>query len=191
MQKRASCPAAPRGRPGYRRYRCQAASLASHLRGRCSSTANWRIGRHPQPRFASPCCSKNRRFLHSALAFDRARGPLRRRDPEAAVRIWEALVAGRWSLLDHFDSDGRRFIVAHRNDAEVADARGLTHRERQVVAQVALGQSNKMIAYELGLSTSTVANHLASARAKLGLPSAAALRQKVSQNGDSFARSKE
>jgi DNA-binding NarL/FixJ family response regulator len=45
-----------------------------------------------------------------------------------------------------------------------------------VLAQVALGQSNKMVAYELGLSMSTVTAHLASARAKLGLPSARALR---------------
>jgi DNA-binding CsgD family transcriptional regulator len=106
----------------------------------------------------------------SVLALDRARGPLRRRDPDQAIAIWQALVAGRWSLLDHFDSDGRRFIVAHRNDASVPDARGLTLRERQVIAYAALGHSNKVIAYELGLSTSTVGSHLARARAKLPLP---------------------
>ena len=66
--------------------------------------------------------------------------------------------------------------MAHRNDAGVPDARGLTHRESQVLAQAALGQSNKMIAYELGLSTATVAGHLASGRGKLRLPSRAALR---------------
>jgi DNA-binding NarL/FixJ family response regulator len=118
------------------------------------------------------------------LALERARGPLRRSNPEQAVRIWQALVAGRWSLLDHFDSDGRRFVVAHRNDAEVPDARGLTHRECQVLAHLALGRSNKMIAYELGLSTSTVAGHLASARAKLRLPSAAALRDVALKSTD-------
>jgi DNA-binding NarL/FixJ family response regulator len=113
----------------------------------------------------------------AARALDRARGSLRRRDPEQAVAIWEALVAGRWSLVDHFDSDGRRFVLAHRNDADVPDARGFTDRERQVLAYAALGHSNKVIAYELGLSTSTVAYHLTRARAKLQLRSAAALRQ--------------
>jgi DNA-binding CsgD family transcriptional regulator len=100
-------------------------------------------------------------------AFDQARGPLRHRDAERAMDLWQALVAGRWSLLDHFDSDGRRFVVAHRNDAAVPDIRGLTVRERQVAAHVALGHSNKVIAYQLGLPVSTVGWHLTRARAKL------------------------
>ena len=109
-------------------------------------------------------------------ALDRARGPLRRRNPEEAIAMWQAMVSGRWSLLDHFDSDGRRYVLAHRNDPQVPDdARGLTLRERQVVAYAALGHSNKVIGYELGISTSTVGSHLATARAKLALPSAAAL----------------
>lgn len=109
-------------------------------------------------------------------ALDRARGSLRRRNPEEAIAIWQAMVSGRWSLLDHFDSDGRRYVLAHRNDPQVPDARGLTLRERQVAAYAELGHSNKVIAYELGLSTSTVGTHLARARAKLALPSGAALR---------------
>jgi hypothetical protein len=104
----------------------------------------------------------------AVLAMDRARGPLRRTDPDEALAVWRGLVAGRWSLLDRFDSDGRRFIVAHRNDPEAPDLRGLTLRERLVYGYAALGHSNKVIAYELGLSTSTVAKHLGRARTKLG-----------------------
>lgn len=112
---------------------------------------------------------------HAVRAMDQARGPLRREDPDRAVALWRALVAGRWSLLDHFDSDGRRFIIAHRNDAKIPDKRGLTAREQQVLAHASIGHSNKVIAYELGLSVSTVGTHLARARAKLKLPSRAAL----------------
>jgi DNA-binding NarL/FixJ family response regulator len=101
-------------------------------------------------------------------AIERARGPLRRSDPDEAVEVWRGLIAGRWSLVDHYDSDGRRYIVAHRNDPATPDPRALTERERQVVAYAALGQSNKLIAYELGLSPSTVGVLLARARAKLG-----------------------
>jgi hypothetical protein len=107
---------------------------------------------------------------HAVKALDRARGPLRRRDPEGALALWQGLVAGRWSLVDHFDSDGRRFVVAHRNDPSAPDARGLTLRERQVLAYAALGHANKVIAYELGLSVSTVSTHLTRARAKLRSP---------------------
>jgi DNA-binding NarL/FixJ family response regulator len=103
-----------------------------------------------------------------ARAIERARGPLRRSDPDEAVDVWRGLIAGRWSLVDHFDSDGRRYIVAHRNDPATPDPRALTERERQVAAYAALGQSNKLIAYELGLSPSTVGVLLARARAKLG-----------------------
>jgi DNA-binding CsgD family transcriptional regulator len=126
-----------------------------------------------EPAKALPARESLRRAV---LAFDRARGELRRRDPEEAVAIWRALVAGRWSLVDHFDSDGRRFVVAHRNDATPPDARGLTLRERQAIAYAAIGHSNKQIAYELGLSASTVAGYLSRARAKLQLQSLAALR---------------
>jgi DNA-binding CsgD family transcriptional regulator len=113
---------------------------------------------------------------NGARALDRARGSLRRRDADEALRIWEGLLAGRWSLVDHVDSDGRRYLLAHRNDPKAPDVRGLTLRERQVLAYVAAGHSNKMIAYELGLSMSTVSGHLARARQKLGLPSLAAIR---------------
>jgi DNA-binding CsgD family transcriptional regulator len=45
----------------------------------------------------------------------------------------------------------------------------LTERERQVLAYADLGQSNKLIAYSLGLSTSTVSTLLSRARRKLGI----------------------
>jgi DNA-binding CsgD family transcriptional regulator len=107
---------------------------------------------------------------------DRARGRLRRSDPDEAVGIWTALVAGRWALVDHFDHDGRRYVVARKNDPEVVPtASVLTPREQQVLAYAAMGQSNKLIGYTLGLSSSTVAMHLSSAAQKLGVKSRIAL----------------
>jgi DNA-binding CsgD family transcriptional regulator len=104
----------------------------------------------------------------AVLAAERARGPLRRRRPDEALEIWRGLVDGRWSLVEQFDHDGRRFIVAHSNAATTADPRRLTARERQVAGCAALGHSNKLIAYELGLAPSTVSLLLSSARKKLG-----------------------
>ncbi|MFT3924232.1 MAG: LuxR C-terminal-related transcriptional regulator [Myxococcales bacterium] len=100
-------------------------------------------------------------------AMERARGPLRAENSEEALDAWQGLVAGRWSLVDVFDTDGRRYVVAHRNDPEVTDPRGLTPRERQVLGYADLGRSNKEIAYELGLSEATVAVHLHRACLKL------------------------
>jgi hypothetical protein len=33
---------------------------------------------------------------------------------------WNALVAGRWSIVDAFDSDGRRLIVARASTSQPA-----------------------------------------------------------------------
>jgi DNA-binding CsgD family transcriptional regulator len=100
----------------------------------------------------------------------RARGALRRLDPAQALDVWRGLVAGRWSVVERFDTDGRRFLVARKNDPDVPpDPRGLTVRERQVLGYVGLGQSNRDIAYALGLAPSTVSEHVASGLRKLGL----------------------
>jgi DNA-binding CsgD family transcriptional regulator len=107
----------------------------------------------------------------AAKALERARGPMRRRDPEDAVRHWQALVAGRWSLIDHFDSDGKRFVIARPNEPTGLQLSGLTPRERQVLGLAAHGHAYKIIGYELGLSISTVATHLNRAMAKLGIDS--------------------
>jgi DNA-binding CsgD family transcriptional regulator len=55
------------------------------------------------------------------------------------------------------------------------DTSRLTRREREVVAAVARGRTNKAIAYELGLGVSTVSWYLASAMRKLGAPTRVAL----------------
>ena len=109
----------------------------------------------------------------AAIAIDRARTRAGRADANAALDLWQGLVAGRWSLVDRFDSDGRRFLVARRNDPDVPDPRALTRRERQVLAYAAMGQPLKLIAYALGLSVSTIALYRGRAMRKLGLTSTA------------------
>jgi DNA-binding CsgD family transcriptional regulator len=128
---------------------------------------------HAQP----PASSLTARaaLREAVVALDRARSGLRRRDPEEAVSIWKGLVAGRWSVADHFDRDGRRYVLARRNDPSAPGHAGLSARECQVVAYAALGHSNKLIAYTLGLSLSAVAMHLRAAASKLGVESRIAL----------------
>lgn len=111
----------------------------------------------------------------AVLAVARAKGPLREGDPDAAVRAWQALVAGRWSLVDRFESDGRRYAVIHENVPTAPDPRGLSTQERAVAHYAALGQSNKQIAYTLGLAEGTVAAVATRAQRKLAVASRAAL----------------
>ncbi len=108
----------------------------------------------------------------SAVAVARARPDPDGRapqDPERAIAAWNALTSGRWSVLDHFDRDGRRYFIARANAPEVAECAELSEREVQVVRAIGLGHSNKLIAYELGLHPSTVSSHIASASRKLGV----------------------
>jgi len=115
--------------------------------------------------------AKNRtattKLRKAAVTVDRARGKMRDTDPEKALQLWKALVRGRWSMVDWFDTDGRRFVLALPNSPGVSDPRGLSERESQVVAYAVLGQTNKMIAYRLGLSRSRVSMLLRAAMQKL------------------------
>jgi DNA-binding NarL/FixJ family response regulator len=117
-----------------------------------------------------------RELLREAVRrIDKARTTEGRSDPDAAMDSWEGLVDGRWSLVDRFDTDGKRFVVAVKNDPAHPDPRGLTTREREVSEFVGLGRSTKEISYILGVSLSAVTNLTAEAQAKLGLSSRAEL----------------
>jgi DNA-binding NarL/FixJ family response regulator len=110
--------------------------------------------------------------LHDGLERLREAVLLRARAPvQIEENAWEAVVAGRWSLVDRFDSDGRRYVVAYRNPPGMLDPRRLTPREEGVTTLAAVGRSNKEIGFDLGISESTVATLLTTSLAKLGLGS--------------------
>ena len=110
---------------------------------------------------------------------DRARSREGRQDPEEALRVWRALVCGRWSLVDWFDADERRFLLGIPNPPDVRDPRGLTEQECLVVEYAVHGDSNKLISYRLGLSQARVSKLLSSAMKKLGVKTRAQLSRRV------------
>ena len=103
----------------------------------------------------------------AVLDMQRARTVLRDQ-PDRALSSWKALVRARWSLVDQFQANGDVYIVARSNALDASATSRLSWRERQVVACLAMGQTNKEAAYELGLSHSTVRVLVARACAKLG-----------------------
>lgn len=103
-----------------------------------------------------------------ALAMDRARARCGCEDREQALRAWDGLLAGDWTMVERFDSDGRRFYIAIRNPPEVAHLLRLTERERKVVELASEGLLNREIADALGLSSESAVNtYLLRALAKL------------------------
>jgi DNA-binding CsgD family transcriptional regulator len=107
----------------------------------------------------------------ATIAVEGARGKLRREAPDDAVRMWRARVSARWTLVDRFESDGKRFVVARTNALPLESSDRLTAREQQVLALLAQGHSNKLVAYELGIAASTVRVLAARATEKLGADS--------------------
>ncbi len=115
-----------------------------------------------------------RRLKDAVVAIARARRDAAR-DPMAGLAFWTAMVDGRWTLVERFDADGKRYLVAKRNDP-----RGVAHvllhpKERAVLERAALGGSLRHVAYELGLPVSSVSETLARAMKKLGVRSRAEL----------------
>jgi DNA-binding CsgD family transcriptional regulator len=171
---------------GYRiRHRPLWVRLAAHI------GAGFRLRRlrHTPPEGAAAVLTPSGRLEHAtpateaaraeladaAQAMDRARGKLRRLDPDEASSIWRAMVCGEWSIAEWFDHDGKRFLIAHENRVAADAPPQLTSREWQAVACAAMGHSNKLIGYDLGLSTGTVSVLLRRAAEKMGASSRTAL----------------
>jgi DNA-binding NarL/FixJ family response regulator len=145
---------------------------------------------HPDGRLlhATPATQEagiRERLHHAVRHMDKARSRQGRQDAEASLNAWTALVEGQWSLVDRFEADGRRFVVAMRNDPQHPDPRGLTQRERQVADCLGRGQNIQTTAYALGLSPSAIVKAADLAQHKLGLASRLELAAFFSPNGPS------
>ncbi len=110
-----------------------------------------------------------------ARAIESARTRKGRSDVDSALSLWQGLIAGRWSLIERFDHDGRRYLVAKRNAPELGDMLRLSESETRVLKLCSLGHSQKYVAYTLGLSAAMVSTHLSAAMLKLGVRTRAEL----------------
>jgi DNA-binding CsgD family transcriptional regulator len=117
----------------------------------------------------------HRQLQEAVVRLEQIRRRLRRDDQDEALAQWKALVQARWTLVDEFTSEGRRYIVARENGPKISGVEALSARESQAVAFAALGHTNKLIAYEMGITAATVGVLLWRAAAKLGVKSRAEL----------------
>ena len=92
-------------------------------------------------------------------------------------RYWSNVLAGKWAIMDRFDTDGRRFVVAVPVSKYGDKLRGLSPREREVFALLGEGLANKHIGFELDISETAVSTHVHSIFRKLGIDDRSALVQ--------------
>lgn len=87
-------------------------------------------------------------------------------DETGAARLWDGLVGGSRTVVDHWVAGGRLSILTRRcQDAN--DPSALRPTEAAVLGLAAHGFQGAEIGEQLGISTATVTLHLTSARARL------------------------
>jgi DNA-binding CsgD family transcriptional regulator len=119
----------------------------------------------------------------AVVARDKARTRAVRSSPDEALALWRGLVSGQWSLLDRFESDGRRYVVARRNEPVPTNPMALTLRERQILGHLLQGDALKVAAYALGIDVSTVSATAKTLLLKLGVRDVSELAQLVASMG--------
>src|SRR5688500_2856052 len=79
--------------------------------------------------------------------------------------IASELMSGRWTIVSEGTEGRHRWYAATL--APEARTRPLSHREREALTRALYGESNKHIAYSLGIGSSAVSTMLSRARRKL------------------------
>lgn len=108
-------------------------------------------------------------LVRAVEAMEQARSAQVRASPERALALWQGLVAGEWSLVENWESDGRRYLAAYRNRPEIRDPRALTPTECSILKYLALGATNKDVSFALGLPAGTVSSSVSQILKKLGV----------------------
>lgn len=111
-------------------------------------------------------------WLRERVQRRQAAGEKAGRDEVGGWEVWAGFCEGRYQLVDHVDVDGRTYVLLVE---EPCEARALTEVERRIAELCGQAWGNKQIGFQLGLSESSVENHVARILGKLGLDSRVAL----------------
>jgi DNA-binding CsgD family transcriptional regulator len=130
-------------------------------------------------------------IVRAVRSMDAARSRKKGQDPREGIKQWKSVVAERWTMLDHFEIGGKRYVLAMENRPKPPSFGLLSQREHQVLSHAMLGIRNKEIAVALGLAPSTVRVLLARAAAKVGAGSRAELLEKAAHIGPEGRRARD
>jgi HD-GYP domain-containing protein (c-di-GMP phosphodiesterase class II) len=144
--------------------------------GRLAATAHERLDGSGYPHgLTARDLSAPARILAAAHAYRTATEQRPHRaalSPSSAARMLER--EGDVGRLDAAAVDAVVAVAAGRPTRRVAGTGGLTTREREVLALIARGRTNKQVAHALGVSPKTVGNHIEHIYTKTGVGTRAA-----------------
>jgi two-component system nitrate/nitrite response regulator NarL len=103
--------------------------------------------------------------------------------PEVLVRAMEAIDAGEPFFSPDISQIVLNQYMAEANEDESSEALKLTAREKQVLAMIAEGKSNKDMANHLGVGVRTIETHRERVMDKLNIHSVAGLTKYAIANG--------
>jgi DNA-binding CsgD family transcriptional regulator len=96
-----------------------------------------------------------RALVHASKTIEHVRTSMRS-EADGPLELWKGLISARWTMVDSFDREGARYVVARENRRAATGPESLTQTERAVVSFAARGLSTKEIAHALGISDATV-----------------------------------
>jgi DNA-binding CsgD family transcriptional regulator len=99
---------------------------------------------------------------------------------DTAITLWSELLAGQWVVVDRREEVDRRTLVLRRASESERSTHAFTELEHEVIALAVRAQPLKVMAAELGRSTSRIAEVLGRVRRKLGAPTHADLLRMIS-----------
>jgi DNA-binding NarL/FixJ family response regulator len=87
--------------------------------------------------------------------------------PDALTVLAREMMSGEWTIASESVDGAHRCYAARRVLPEPGARRALSNRERQVLTRALRGESNKEIAFTLGVGASAVSTWLTRARRKI------------------------
>ncbi len=112
-----------------------------------------------------------------------ASGYLPRESGAAELRLAIETVARGGSFLNPAAASRIGGIRREAGDCKIESSRRLTHRQREILRQIALGETTKSIARDLGISKKTVETHRAALMERLDIYHVAGLVRYAIRNG--------
>jgi len=90
--------------------------------------------------------------------------------PAEEAEIWEGVFSGTWSIIDHYERLGRRYLFVYNTDAGESDPLRMTPMQRRALDSLSRGRSDSEIAATLGIKLDAASALVRVVKRKLRMP---------------------